>query len=79
MECKVPFELQCNTPSYDLTCNLYSITTNQAAIIALFRVVNRYIGTLGLIRACFRIIRAPVICDQHELCMMRCGMAPPPR
>jgi hypothetical protein len=27
-------------------CNLYSITTNQAAIIALFRVVNRYIGNL---------------------------------
>ena len=25
-------------------CNLYSITTNQAAIIALFRVVNRYVG-----------------------------------
>jgi hypothetical protein len=25
-------------------CNLYSITTNQAAIKALFRVVNRYIG-----------------------------------
>jgi len=25
-------------------CNLYSITTNQAAIIALFRVVNRYDG-----------------------------------
>jgi hypothetical protein len=25
-------------------CNLYSITTNQAAIIALFRVVNRYAG-----------------------------------
>jgi hypothetical protein len=23
-------------------CNLYSITTNQAAIIALFRVINRY-------------------------------------
>jgi hypothetical protein len=23
-------------------CNLYSITTNQAAIIALFRVLNRY-------------------------------------
>ncbi len=23
-------------------CNLYSITTNQAAIAALFRVVNRY-------------------------------------
>jgi hypothetical protein len=28
-------------------CNLYSITTNQAAIIALFRVVNRYIGNLA--------------------------------
>jgi hypothetical protein len=27
-------------------CNLYSITTNQAAIIALFRVVNRYVGKL---------------------------------
>jgi hypothetical protein len=27
-------------------CNLYSITTNQAAILALFRVVNRYVGNL---------------------------------
>jgi hypothetical protein len=27
-------------------CNLSSITTNQAAIIALFRVVNRYVGNL---------------------------------
>lgn len=27
-------------------CNLYSITTNQAAIIALFRIVSRYIGNL---------------------------------
>jgi hypothetical protein len=27
-------------------CNLYSITTNQAAIIALFRVINRYGGKL---------------------------------
>jgi hypothetical protein len=25
-------------------CNLYSITTNQAAIIPLFRVINRYVG-----------------------------------
>jgi hypothetical protein len=25
-------------------CNLYSITTNQAAIINLFRVINRYVG-----------------------------------
>ena len=27
--------------------NLYSITTNQAAITALFRVVNRYVGNLA--------------------------------
>jgi hypothetical protein len=27
-------------------CNLYSITTNQAAIIALFRVMNRYVGNM---------------------------------
>jgi hypothetical protein len=27
-------------------CDLYSITTNQAAIMALFRIVNRYIGNL---------------------------------
>jgi hypothetical protein len=27
-------------------CNLYSITTNQAAIIALFRVITRYVGNL---------------------------------
>jgi hypothetical protein len=28
-------------------CNLYSITTNQAAIAALFRVENRYVGNLA--------------------------------
>jgi hypothetical protein len=27
-------------------CNLYSITTNQAAIMALFQVMNRYVGNL---------------------------------
>jgi hypothetical protein len=27
-------------------CNLYSITTNQAAIAALFRVMNQYVGNL---------------------------------
>jgi hypothetical protein len=27
-------------------CNLHSITTNQAAIIALFRVINRHVGNL---------------------------------
>jgi hypothetical protein len=33
-------------------CNLYSITTNQAAIIALFRVVNRYVGNLAPMPSC---------------------------
>jgi hypothetical protein len=35
-------------------CNLYSITTNQAAIIALFRVMNRYVGNLPPSLAFFR-------------------------
>jgi hypothetical protein len=30
-------------------CNLYSITTNQTAIIGLFCVLNRYVGNLPLI------------------------------
>jgi len=33
-------------------CNLYLITTNQAAISALFRVVNRYVGKLGADAQC---------------------------
>jgi hypothetical protein len=28
-------------------CNLYSITTNQEASRALFRVINRYVGNLA--------------------------------
>ena len=28
-------------------CNLYSITTNQEAIRALFRVINRYVSNLS--------------------------------
>jgi hypothetical protein len=36
--------------------NLYSITTNQAAIIHLFRVINRYVGNLPRCRACFPTI-----------------------
>jgi hypothetical protein len=37
--------------------NLYSIATNQAAIAGLFRRLNRYVGNLPPIRACFQIIR----------------------
>jgi hypothetical protein len=38
-------------------CNLYSITTNQAAIIALFRVINRYVGNLPPMPGVFPTIR----------------------
>ena len=42
-------------------CNLYLITTNQAAIIALFRVVNRYVGNLPPMPGVFPDYPAPVI------------------
>jgi putative SOS response-associated peptidase YedK len=42
-------------------CNLYSITTNQAAIAALFRIVNRYVGNLAPMPGVFPDYPAPVI------------------
>ena len=42
-------------------CNLYSVTTNQAAIIALFRVMNRYVGNLPPMSGVFPDYPAPVI------------------
>jgi hypothetical protein len=63
-------------------CNLYSITTNQAAISALFRVINRYIGNLPPMPGVFPDYPAPVIRNTdsgHESAMMRWGMPPPPR
>jgi putative SOS response-associated peptidase YedK len=42
-------------------CNLYSITTNQAAIIALFRVISRYVGNLPPMPGVFPDYPAPVI------------------
>jgi putative SOS response-associated peptidase YedK len=42
-------------------CNLYSITTIQAAIIALFRVVNRYVGNLAPMPGVFPDYPAPVV------------------
>jgi hypothetical protein len=44
-----------------IMCNIYSITTNQAAIIALFRVVNRYVGNLAPMPGVFPDYPAPVI------------------
>ena len=63
-------------------CNLYSITTNQAAIIALFRVINRYVGNLAPMPGVFPDYPAPVIRESEggrEMVMMRWGMPPPPR
>jgi hypothetical protein len=40
-------------------CNLYSITTNQAAVIALFRVMNRYVGNLPPMPGVFPDYPAP--------------------
>ena len=58
-------------------CNLYSITTNQAAISALFRVVNRYFGNLAPMPGVFPDYRAPIVRggpDGRELALARWGM-----
>jgi putative SOS response-associated peptidase YedK len=63
-------------------CNLYSITTNQAAITGLFRVMNRYVGNLPAMPGVFPDYPAPVVRNTEsgrELAMMRWGMPPPPR
>jgi putative SOS response-associated peptidase YedK len=63
-------------------CNVYSITTNQAAIAALFRVMNRYVGNLPPMPGVFPDYPAPVVRNavvDRELTMMRWGMPPPPR
>jgi putative SOS response-associated peptidase YedK len=70
------------TYRFDEMCNLYSITTNQAAIIALFRVINRYVGNLPPMPGVFPDYPAPVVRNagtERELTMMRWGMPPPPR
>ena len=63
-------------------CNLYSITTNQAAIIALFRAVNHSVGNLPPMPGVFPDCPAPVVRNagsELELTMMRWGMPPPTR
>jgi putative SOS response-associated peptidase YedK len=63
-------------------CNLYSITTNQAAIIAIFRVLNRYVGNLPPMPGVFPDYPAPAVRNagaERELTMMRWGMPPPSR
>jgi putative SOS response-associated peptidase YedK len=46
--------------------NLYSITTNQAAIIALFRVMNRYVGNLAPMPSVFPDYKAPIVRNGAE-------------
>jgi putative SOS response-associated peptidase YedK len=63
-------------------CNLYSITTNQAAIAALFKAMNRYVGNLPPMPGVFPDFPAPLVRnarDRRELTMMRWGMPPPPK
>jgi len=63
-------------------CNLYSITTNQEAIRALFRVINRYVGNLPPMPGVFPDYPAPVVRNagaDREIAMMRWGMPPPSR
>jgi putative SOS response-associated peptidase YedK len=47
-------------------CNLYSITTNQAAIAALFRVVNRYVDNLPAMPGIFPDYPAPVVRNRAD-------------
>src|SRR5258708_33151541 len=63
-------------------CNLYSIATNAGAIIALFRVINRYVGNLQPMPGVYPDFPAPVVRNtegERELSMMRWGMPPAPR
>src|ERR1700716_788148 len=58
-------------------CNLYSITTNKAAIIALFRIVNRYVGNLAPMPGVFPDYKAPIVRngdEGRELATARWGM-----
>jgi putative SOS response-associated peptidase YedK len=60
--------------------NLYSITANQEAIRALFRVMNRYVGNLPPMPGVFPDYPAPVVRNagtERELVLMRWGMPPP--
>ena len=82
----IPLGLEARNGSATLqergVCNLYSITTNQEAIIRLFRVMNRYVGNLAPMPGVFPDYSAPVIRNagsDRELAMMRLGMPPPPR
>jgi hypothetical protein len=50
--------------------NLYSITTNQAAIIALFRVINRFVGNLAPMPGVF-----PEYAYEEDRLVLRVGLS----
>jgi hypothetical protein len=52
--------LACNSGHVSIT------TTNQAAILALFRVVNRFVGNLQPMPSVFPDFPAPVVCNAGE-------------
>lgn len=59
-------------------CNLYSVTTNQAAIAALSRVLNRYVGNLAPMPGVFPDYPAPAIHNMEagtEMTLMRWGIS----
>jgi hypothetical protein len=50
----------------DRMCNLYSITTSQEAVRALFRVINRYVGNFPPMPGVFPDYPAPVVRNAHD-------------
>jgi putative SOS response-associated peptidase YedK len=65
-----------------LMCNLYSMTTNQAAIRDLFKVTKDSAGNLPPMPGVFPDYPAPVVRNagtDREMVMMRWAMPPPPR
>jgi putative SOS response-associated peptidase YedK len=60
-------------------CILHLITTNQAAIAALFRVINHYVGNLSPMPGVFPDYPARVVRNYDtflEMVLMRWGMPP---
>jgi hypothetical protein len=55
----------------------YSVTTNQAAIIALFRVINRYVGNLPPVPGVFPDFPAPMIRNTSDLPRSRYQLTAP--
>ena len=61
-------------------CNLYSLTSNQAAILALTRFLRDYTGNMPPLPGIFPDYAAPIVrntADGRELAMVRWGMPSP--